>query len=306
MRRSGLTTIEVIISVVILAALAALLLPALAGKRNQAPRQRTLCQSNMKQLAMACLMYSKEDPQLLFPPVKGGEPWHQPEASQPEYCGDYDDPPDYAMAVDAIYPEYLADLNILVCPSSAEAAMHNAPGALGQLPTAPCNYPGHFSNPDVNYVYLGYCIDDGDGACGEVPLAEHGFTNAVGDASAQLVCVMEYIRENADDHAALDRDIDPAALGYGPLGNGTVPGAPGPAEGSLIFRLREGLNASPATVPIMWDAFVSGGGFMMFNHIPGGSNCLFLDGHVAFLQYPGPFPTSDAFGQIMGSIETFH
>lgn len=301
MRKSGLTTIEVIISVVILAALAALLLPALAGKRNQAPRQRTLCQSNMKQLAMACLMYSKEDPQLLFPPVKGGEPWRQPEASLPVNCGYYDDLPDNAMSVDAIYPEYLADLNILVCPATTEATLHNAPAALGQLPPAPCNYPGHFSNPDVNYVYLGYCIDDGDGACGEVALAEHGFNNAVGDASAQLVCVMEYIRDNADDHAALDRDIDPAALGYEPVGNGAVSGAPDATEGGLILRLREGLNVSPATIPIMWDAFVSGSGFMMFNHIPGGSNVLFMDGHVAFLQYPGPFPANNAFGQIMGS-----
>jgi prepilin-type processing-associated H-X9-DG protein len=27
-----------------------------------------------------------------------------------------------------------------------------------------------------------------------------------------------------------------------------------------------------------------------FNHIPGGSNVLYMDGHVEFVKYPGPPP----------------
>jgi prepilin-type processing-associated H-X9-DG protein len=29
-----------------------------------------------------------------------------------------------------------------------------------------------------------------------------------------------------------------------------------------------------------------------FNHLPGGSNVLWLDGHVEFIKYPGKYPVS--------------
>jgi len=29
---------------------------------------------------------------------------------------------------------------------------------------------------------------------------------------------------------------------------------------------------------------------MRFNHIPGGANVLYMDGHVEFIKYPGKFP----------------
>jgi len=30
-----------------------------------------------------------------------------------------------------------------------------------------------------------------------------------------------------------------------------------------------------------------------FNHIPGGCNVLYMDGHVEFIKYPGKFPVSE-------------
>jgi len=32
-----------------------------------------------------------------------------------------------------------------------------------------------------------------------------------------------------------------------------------------------------------------------FNHVPGGTNVLFFDGHCEFLRYPGDFPVTRAF-----------
>ena len=32
---------------------------------------------------------------------------------------------------------------------------------------------------------------------------------------------------------------------------------------------------------------------MFFNHIPGGANVMYFDGHVDFVRYPGKFPISD-------------
>lgn len=76
-------------------------------------------------------------------------------------------------------------------------------------------------------------------------------------------------------------------------------------------RLREGIErffitdinnaASSAhaqsSVPVMWDTWGAAGGggsspevLAVFNHIPGGNNALFMDGHVEFINYPEKLP----------------
>ena len=57
------------------------------------------------------------------------------------------------------------------------------------------------------------------------------------------------------------------------------------------------INADPSTV----------GGYNAFNHVPGGSNVLFMDGHVSFLKYPaggvgGRFPVTGSFARIMAEV----
>lgn len=79
------------------------------------------------------------------------------------------------------------------------------------------------------------------------------------------------------------------------------------------MRLREGIerflitdinNAAggakaQSNISVMWDTFGSDGsegtskGNSVFNHLPGGSNVLYMDGHVAFVRYPGQFPLSN-------------
>jgi len=39
----------------------------------------------------------------------------------------------------------------------------------------------------------------------------------------------------------------------------------------------------------MWDQ-VSSRNVSNFNHVPGGCNVLYFDGHARFVQYPGDFP----------------
>jgi prepilin-type processing-associated H-X9-DG protein len=36
-----------------------------------------------------------------------------------------------------------------------------------------------------------------------------------------------------------------------------------------------------------------------FNHVPGGSNVLYMDGHVEFVKYPGPPPVSRKLAAVM-------
>jgi prepilin-type processing-associated H-X9-DG protein len=76
-----------------------------------------------------------------------------------------------------------------------------------------------------------------------------------------------------------------------------------PGETVTAYHLREGIERflitdinNPAasaeaasTVPILWDHASTDAGSIYateFNHIPGGSNILYLDGHVDFVRYP--------------------
>ena len=56
---SGFTLIELLVVIVVMAIMAAILLPALSRGREQA--RSTACRSNMKQLALAFLMYSEDN-----------------------------------------------------------------------------------------------------------------------------------------------------------------------------------------------------------------------------------------------------
>jgi prepilin-type processing-associated H-X9-DG protein len=40
-----------------------------------------------------------------------------------------------------------------------------------------------------------------------------------------------------------------------------------------------------------------------FNHVPGGGNTLFMDGHVEFIKYPGKFPFNMAFATIVAAFD---
>lgn len=102
-----------------------------------------------------------------------------------------------------------------------------------------------------------------------------------------------------DDNAVLsasgvvDKDlpISSAFAGQG-VGNG---------QSDTVYRLREGIERflitdinNPAasamaqsSLFVMLDTIGSGAGQKFFNHIPGGCNVLFMDGHVEFLRYTG-------------------
>jgi len=76
-----------------------------------------------------------------------------------------------------------------------------------------------------------------------------------------------------------------------------------------IYRLREGIERflitdinNPAAsavaqseVPVMFD--VVNMKARNYNHVPGGSNVLYMDGHVEFIKYPGEYPVSQPFAE---------
>ena len=94
----------------------------------------------------------------------------------------------------------------------------------------------------------------------------------------------------------------------------TSPGQPlGNGDGSKIYRICEGVEQflitdinNPAasanaqsTLAAMWDVVTANSsGRAQMNHIPGGANVLYMDGHVQFNRYPGEFPATQSFAQV--------
>ena len=309
-RDRAFSLVELLVVIAIVSILSALLLPALARAREAA--RRAACQSNLKEWGLLFKMYAGEDPGERFPHVQIVDKYFtlgRPATTYPNELSCID--PVLGPDVYAIYPEYLRDQAIAICPSDPTHMVVSLNNDWGRVDL--------YAMPHkimLSYFYLGYAFE---------PSFAGGIISATSLTYIPLALALLGPSFSGIDDVCVPCQVGRLLDGLCREGLNLIGGGPpgiqaqkvvdldialeppcGPA--GILYRFREGierfyttdinnpaaLSVAQSSLWVMLDHFGQGAGIQRFNHLPGGCNVLYMDGHVDFVRYaPARSPCSD-------------